>query len=554
MRTRRTAVAAAAIQGLVLLFALVVLLAFWSLHVAVSGGIAVLLLALGIYSALRLYPLTASQGLETERRALEQAIRNLDADPSGGEGLLRSSRELAPQTQLRRIASEWHSASVAGTEFPTVAVTTEALRRRLAESGSTVRFIAGMAVYAGLFGTILGLAIAAFELRNQTGLLTQEDLPRFAAVVRDMMAGFSGAFAAAGAGVVVTLCLSYLLLRHDQEAEEFLAEAESFIANRLLPVSQALRDTVKPRDDASLIQKLVHDLDRVLLQTGDRMATALTHAEATAGHMRTASEALTEAARRIDQSSDGIRSASERIVDSATKIESGNHQIAAAIDGSQSRLSEAVQRSNESFLAVRDVVQAISPVLRESVEIIEQMHRAAQMLGTANDALRQLAPGVQQSISTAAGQMAGSLSASMEEMKAESEAVRELVRRHNDLVTQLAILIDELPSSMTVTVQPTTADRQVAAELTELRKQLAGPSQSENSLTQAIRALVYRLESTSGSTPAVPEGLERSPASLDLNPLLQEMRGLREDLHRLKWSDRHQKRRSWWPFGRREAS
>lgn len=212
-----------------------------------------------------------------------------------------------------KYAKEIFSVANAGSQIDQASIRERAVRE-LEDQASLARTISNLAVYGGLLGTLMGLAVAALRLTTMSGKSSASDFMEQAGT---MFSHLGWAFFAAGVGIVVTLVLGWLVAAYDKQASEVAVSIESICVETIMPVAQALS---RPVSTEQVLSRLIEDF-------------------------RTASSENLE---RLSETANALKSAASAL----KKVLDGLDSLSVTLDETSRRVGDSIQSSRDSTLAL----------------------------------------------------------------------------------------------------------------------------------------------------------------------------------------------------------
>jgi hypothetical protein len=358
-------------------------------HITAIVAFATTLVLMAVWGYLQLQ---AAYGLlNSERRALEQAEKL--RRESGDEPFLNELvRTVGSSTKVQHACEATRSAAKLGASLAQVGDYAEEARLAIESRSLATRNIAQMAIYIGLLGTLVGLAVAVQQLNSIPVIRGPQDLRTFGEATRAMFGSFGLAFVSAGVGILVTVGLSVLVSKFDFKTAEFQRNLERFLLTAVAPAAKAFVERNRPLTEIGLMEKLVKDLDEVLTRSLQGFRDAGTSASDAAKAFETAAVKSTEAVGTLDDAAVQVSTAARTM--QLVSAESGKHreELVSSIAGIRNALIE-IQELMERLEALTAGWETHIPVLSESTAQLRRTNElAAQImpgfrtaLGEAND-------------------------------------------------------------------------------------------------------------------------------------------------------------------------
>lgn len=234
---------------------------------------------------------------------------------------VRDNREFAKQIPMKcgterlpgKYAKEIFSLANVGSQMDQSSIRERALRE-LENHASVARTVSNLAVYGGLLGTLMGLAVAALRLTSMSGKSTPTAFMEQAGA---MFGHLGWAFFAAGVGIVVTLVLGWFVAAYDKKASEVAVSVEAMCVETLMPVAQALS---RPASTEQVLSRLIEDF-------------------------RTANS---ENLKTLSETAMDLKSAASAL----KKVLQGLESLTATLDEASKHAGDSIQSSRESALAL----------------------------------------------------------------------------------------------------------------------------------------------------------------------------------------------------------
>ena len=323
------------------------------------------------------------------------------------------------------------------------------------------KFIAGICVFIGLLGTIVGLATAIGTITIDSGTLSQEQLrDQLRSALEGMATGFSCTFH----GVLAAILLGAFVSAYQSGVNRFTTDCEQFFARRIAD-SPALAGGMSPTEFTQLLHQAADHFRSVLipfsesLESGGRTireaTSGLTEAVANIGsyqaalyrlagtfeqhlpafvqitgdsasRLGTASDRLAEVSERLERAGSGVAASSAQITGSIGQLAHDFRGFTEVVDLRMQEQRQEFERAIEGFrtaiASVRDnpfsqEVIALGARLDQNVQAINQegmrVTVTIQQLGARFDAFSEALETSLRQNSQATAQQANDLQATL---------------------------------------------------------------------------------------------------------------------------------------------
>lgn len=328
----------------------------------------------------------------------------------------------------------------------------ERATRDLEDRILTARSIANMAVYGGLLGTLIGLAMAVIQLNSVPAIQTPEDIKVFGEATREVFGSFGWAFTSAGMGILVTLFLGYVVARYDAAVSQVSSSVETFCVEVIMPTAQLVSKSQSATSLNELLAAMISDYQAqsqqnfdyletlsqgladvvaTLKSAGDEVRTGTDWLHRSVGNLNKSVDVVADATTSAAKSAEEVRAAGLEVASAATSlriaaeswdgtvIKDANDRMASVVPSMSAELGRVVKSQNEALERVLDrvatsvsgvnemlasqaiLIQGLDAAFREAIAVVSVHSTGGQVRETPHEPQEPSIPELLRDIRTA---------------------------------------------------------------------------------------------------------------------------------------------------------
>lgn len=463
-------------------------------HLIIAIAFAAVIVAAGILVYFG-FLASATSSLNDERSLTwrrRKEIRQLNEEASLselGQGDQLFSTE-GSGTLTDRFISDLSSQAKTGLTSVSIGTSIDEISFQLYDRANWPRFFASFAVYFGLLGTIGGLYAALDNLQGATQIHDESTLRTFAQSIRELLGSLQGAFLSAGAGVVGSVFMGWLVQKYDTRCSAYLSELNELGHKELLPYLERQRLELLPTSSVEAARTLVAQLGKTLNSFTKAWSDRFDSLARETGLVAASTAKLLETTKSLEATSDTMAE-SATVLDGTLK----------ALTSATAAEVRAMEQSRHAIESASESVRTLAERAVSWPDISEKLIQTSSSVESAGASVRTSADGLQ--AATAALQTA---------LRGLQQHVREISdESFEDLSEKLAGAIAEVVSH-------------AISELSKVTKETRARDERIEIMVDAIRSVTERQDRyLSDLTIAVNSMIALIPALEDPRPTLEQL-------------------------------